>query len=134
LFDAAYIARNQNQTHQDSIGRGIQDVLDDADGGELHLAEVADEGGGDEADGELKDLRQERREGKAQEQPRLLPAPAHQHLHRKGIQAMWMCGFLRLMLLQPPAAASTRRCHGLVVLPAMQASARSLSLHFAAGT
>lgn len=52
-------------THQDPIGRGIQDVLHDADSRELHLSEVPNEGGGDETDGELKHLRQERREGKA---------------------------------------------------------------------
>jgi len=71
--------------HQDSIGRGVQDVLDDADRGELDVSEVPDEAGGDESDGELKHLREERRESESPEEPGLLPAPARKPLHNKPV-------------------------------------------------
>lgn len=40
-------------TNHDAVDEALEDVLDDGDGGQLELAEVADEGHGDDADGEL---------------------------------------------------------------------------------
>lgn len=68
-------------TYQDTVGEALDDVLDDGDGGELDLADVAHEADGDEADGELEDGRQDGRERDVPQQLRLLPALAHQLPH-----------------------------------------------------
>ena len=68
------------RAYQDSVGETFDDVLNDADGGELDGADVAHEADGDEADGELEDGREDGREGDVPQQLRLLPALAQRRL------------------------------------------------------
>lgn len=49
--------------YHNAIDEAFEDVLHDGDGGELDLAEVADEGDGDDADGELGHRGEDRRRG-----------------------------------------------------------------------
>lgn len=81
------------RSYQHSVGEALDDVLDDGDGGELGLADVAGEADGDEADGELEHGREDGRERDVPQQLRLLPAalarlhllPHHRFVRRRHV-------------------------------------------------
>lgn len=96
--------RKLEATYQDAVGEALQDALDGGDRGELDHAEVADEAGRDEADGELEQLDEHGREGDAPQQLRLLPAPAHKtlplHAHRTTYTTTIIYSFTTICILQ----------------------------------
>ena len=75
--------------YQNTVGKALDDVLGDGDRGELNLADVASEAGGDEADGEIAHDGEDHGERDVPHQLRLLPALAHHLRNPHGDHRRW---------------------------------------------
>jgi hypothetical protein len=74
--------------YQEAEGEALDDAVDDGDSSELDLADVADEGRGDEAEQELEDPGQDHRPRDAPQvpalvRPLLVPAAGHRPRSRR---------------------------------------------------